>query len=137
MELHKLTTARQVLQHVRHERLQPRPCSILLYLNKSRRLIKEIAVPSEGWAAAALNSRDLFQPALRVQAEYLIIVQILPSTNRYPDREFIEQINSVEKIGSYLGVKLFDCIQASTRDYFSFRENGLLYPATYLEALMI
>ena len=73
-----------------------------------------------------VHPRDLFREALTANAYAVIIAHNHPSLNTSPTLQDIRLTKKLLKISKLIEVPILDHIIFTDKDYFSFKENGLV-----------
>lgn len=117
------TIAEHYMEELRHRK---REVIVLLLLNSACRLIKDIILSEGTVNASILSPREIFVEAIKAEAVNVILMHNHPSGSSSPSRADIEGTNRIRTAGEILGIDLLDHIIIGDREYFSFREKGLL-----------
>lgn len=123
-----LQSARSVasyyMERLRHEERE----HVLLCMFDTRcRLIRDTVI-SVGTATASLVSpREIFLKALEYHAVHIILVHNHPSGDIQPSRQDIQITRQLLEGGRILGIALSDHIIIGDNQYFSFREQEMLF----------
>jgi len=121
-----ILTPEAVLQQVEDIKNKNREYLIALYLNARHELISRETVAIGGLNASNIEPRDVFSKALALPCAFIILVHNHPSGDPTPSKDDKVLTKHLIKAGKLLGMRLVDHIIVSKRDYFSFREAGLV-----------
>lgn len=122
-----LTSSQQVLSLLIKNRLLPYNQTLIFYLDKNKCLIHQKNCTR--FLSRRQNnptSKDIFEPALKSSAKFIVICQIKASGNVVPSENDQSLSKSICHICKYLGVELSDYLIVSARNYYSWRETNLL-----------
>ncbi|MGE0635808.1 MAG: JAB domain-containing protein [Bacteroidia bacterium] len=86
--------------------------------------IGEISVGTT--VATAVNTKEIFQLALKGNATNVIIGHNHPSGNRLPSSHDIALTKDIVSFGKMIGITINDHIIITSEGYYSFADNGLL-----------
>ncbi|MDR3180637.1 MAG: DNA repair protein RadC [Prevotellaceae bacterium] len=98
----------------------------VLALNQAGRLIDKKKIGHGGLAAALADIRIVFKFALDKLATRLLLVHNHPSGEKFPSKEDINLTLRMQNAGNLLSIKIADHIIIAGKNYFSFKEEGLL-----------
>jgi len=99
---------------------------IALYLNARNQLIHRDTVSVGTLTAALVHPREVMQPAISHFASSVIVAHNHPSNNPEPSREDIILTENLVRAGKILDITLLDHIIITERDYFSFKQKGMI-----------
>jgi len=117
------TIAEHYMEQLRHRK---REVVLVLLLNSACRLIKDVYL-SEGTVDASLISpREVFMEAMKHEAVNVILLHNHPSGFAAPSTADLEVTKRLADAGKLLGIGLLDHIIIGDRQFFSFKEKGLL-----------
>jgi DNA repair protein RadC len=103
---------------------------VCLYLDTKNNIIKEEVVSVGTLNSSLVHPREVFVSAIRERANSIILVHNHPSGSCSPSVED-EKITSIFRdSGDLLGIKLLDHVVISKREFYSFREKGLIFSKT-------
>lgn len=97
-------------------------------LDTKNRLIREELVSIGSLTASIVHPRDTFKAAVRESAAAVIFVHNHPSGDTRPSQEDILLTRRLAQAGDLLGIRVLDHIIVGDREYYSFRDSGLLSP---------
>ena len=118
------TIADYYMEQLRHRK---REVVVLLLLDSGCSLLKEIYLSEGTVNISLLSPRDVFIEAVRAEAVNIILLHNHPSGSPQPSRSDIESTELIYRGGNTLGIGLLDHIIIGDREYFSFREKGILH----------
>lgn len=99
---------------------------VALYLNARDELLEKQVVALGSLNTSSVEPRDVFAPALALPCGRVILVHNHPSGDPSPSRDDKNLTIAIAEAGEILGIRLVDHLIITKRDYFSFREAGLL-----------
>lgn len=117
--LPKILTATDAVKHLENIRQKKREHVVCLYLNGRHELIHQETVAIGGLNYSLLEPRDVFGPALRIPAPYIILGHNHPSGSAKPSSEDHQVTEKLKKAGELLGVTLLDHLVIGKNNYFS------------------
>ncbi|MDR2449165.1 MAG: DNA repair protein RadC [Prevotellaceae bacterium] len=97
-----------------------------LALNQAGRLIDKKKVGHGGLSATPADIRIVFKFALDNLATQLFLVHNHPSGEKFPSKDDITLTLHMQNAGDMLNIKIVDHIIIAGKNYFSFKEEGLL-----------
>jgi DNA repair protein RadC len=103
----------QNLVNSRKEMLQ------VLYLNARNQLIHTEIISIGSLDAITAYPRDIFEPAIRYMARFLILMHNHPSGNTTPSTEDIDFTKNIVTAGKLLGIEILDHLVVSKSGYSS------------------
>lgn len=101
-----------------------------IYLNSRHQELAFETVSIGTLTASLIHPREVFGPALRWSAASVLVAHNHPSGDATPSPEDCDITHRLVKAGEILGIPLLDHLIIAEEGYFSFRERGLLRPAT-------
>ncbi|MCF0142088.1 MAG: DNA repair protein RadC [Parasporobacterium sp.] len=99
---------------------------VLLMLNSSGELIKELVMSSGTVNSSLIPVREIFIDSLRYEAVNIIILHNHPGGSVTPSDSDISSTERLVQAGKIISIPLLDHIIIGDMQYFSFREEGLL-----------
>lgn len=84
--------------------------------------IAEISVGSA--VGAAVNTKEIFQLALKTNAINIILCHNHPSGNLTPSSQDISLTSSLHTFGKMIGISIIDHLLLTREGYYSFADNG-------------
>ena len=100
---------------------------IALYLNARNQLIHRDTVSVGTLTASLVHPREVMQPAISHFASSIIVAHNHPSNSVEPSKEDIVITENLVRAGKILDINLLDHIIVTERDYFSFKQKGMIY----------
>ena len=123
----RITCARDILPFVRNYSISNKEHFLSITLNGSFEII-QIHVVSVGTLTRALiHPREIFAEAIQESASALIVCHNHPSGCCEPSEEDLKTTEILLDASKILGISLLDHIIIASEDYFSFKENGVLF----------
>jgi len=99
---------------------------VAFYLDTQSRLIERQIISIGILDTNLVHPREVFEPALSLRADSIIIAHNHPSNSLKPSKNDILVTEKMVKSGRILGIKLKDHIIITKNDYFSFRKKGMI-----------
>lgn len=116
-----------IIPFVRNYSVNPKEHFIVITLNGGHEII-EIHVVSVGILNKTLiHPREIFTDAISENAAAIILCHNHPSGNCRPSPEDIDITRQLKKSSEILGIEILDHIIIDSENYFSFRENSLVF----------
>ena len=112
------------MERMRHEAQE---ILMLAMFDSKSMLIGEKVISVGTCNAALISAREIYRTALQEQAVYIVILHNHPSGNPEPSREDIQVTRKIKQSGEILDILLMDHIIIGDNEYFSFREQDILY----------
>jgi len=108
------------------ERIDYKEFFWVMLLSQSQHVlgIGEISVGST--IATAVNTKEIFQLALKGNAPNVIVGHNHPSGNGQPSSQDITLTKDIVSFGKMIGITINDHIIITSEGYYSFADNGLL-----------
>ena len=120
----KFTTPEIVYEYYRHKISSYQEHFYCLYLDSSKRVLKEKLLFMGTVNQSMVHPRDVFKEAYTLNATAIICVHNHPSGDVRPSNEDINVTNRLRQIGILMGIKIVDHVVISENKYYSFLENG-------------
>ena len=98
----------------------------VLFLNKSNRILNEKDLFEGTIDETLVHPREVIQAVLQYHATAIVLVHNHPSGAIYPSQADINITERIHQACSTIAVKVLDHIIVGDREYFSFKERGLL-----------
>lgn len=100
--------------------------AVLLLLDGKGRLIHEKVISIGTVNMALVSPREVFLQAFRYQAVFFMLLHNHPSGDETPSTEDADITRRLSELGEMMELPLVDHIILGERNYFSFREAGLI-----------
>ncbi len=97
-----------------------------LYLNARNQLICQETISIGSLNANIVHPREVFEPAITHHALSLLVAHNHPSGDPQPSEDDLEITKRLVKAGNLLGINLIDHLIISAKEFFSFKEKGLI-----------
>lgn len=122
-----LTTPREVADYLR-ERLgrESKEHFVSLMLNSHNGLIKVNDISIGTINESLVHPREVFEPAIRHSAAYIIVAHNHPSGNLDPSIEDVKLTHRLISVGELIGITVLDHLIISFKGHVSLKEKGLL-----------
>lgn len=98
---------------------------VALYLDARNKLIKTQIISVGTLTANLVHPREVFAPAIKVNAAQLVVVHNHPSGSVKPSKDDIKITKKLVDSGKILGIEAIDHIILSKEGYISLKEEGL------------
>lgn len=115
-----------VLAHLEQIRDKQREYTVCLYLNARHELLYKETIAIGGLNYSLLEARDVFAPALRLPAAFVILAHNHPSGAVEPSKEDLQVTRALASAGKLLGIVVLDHLIVTKKHYVSLRELGHL-----------
>lgn len=123
----KIKTAQDVYnRYIDQLRHQKQEHFIAIYLDTKNQIITESIVSKGTLNASLIHPREIFNPAVKVSANSVILVHNHPSGDPKPSSEDEAVTKSLASAGELLGINILDHIILGDQDYISLREKGVI-----------
>lgn len=99
---------------------------VALYINARNKLIHRDLVSVGTLNANLVHPREVFEPAVRQFAVYIIIAHNHPSGDPEPSEHDVVITKKLSEAGKMLGIEIIDHVIITENSYLSFKEKGLL-----------
>lgn len=119
-----ITSPREALLQLQDLRRDGRERFAVLYLNTRNQPLGCETVAVGGLNVAALQPREVFEPALRIGAAAVILAHNHPSGDPTPSAEDLAVTRHLQEAGRLLGVEVLDHLVVSAERFRSLREAG-------------
>lgn len=117
------SVASYYMEKLRHEEQEH---LILSMFDTKCRLIQDVVLTIGTVNASYISPREIFMKALEHHAVHIILLHNHPSGSARPSRQDIEVTRQIMEGGRLLGIELADHIIIGDKQYYSFREQGML-----------
>lgn len=98
-----------------------------IFLNNSNKILKRIKIGQGGITSTIVDLRLIMKTALENFATAIIICHNHPSGNLTPSSEDIKLTERIKSAGEILSIRLLDHVIITTKEYFSFTENSIVF----------
>lgn len=115
-------TAQDVLALTHELRDRKKEQLVCLYLNARSVLLKKEVVSIGLLDKTLLHPREIFQPAVELNAASIILVHNHPSGDPTPSPKDVEIVGKIAQAGEIMGISLLDFIIVSVSGHFSFHD---------------
>jgi DNA repair protein RadC len=100
--------------------------SFAIFLNKANHVLAVSKISEGGLCSTVIDQKILFQYALKVNAQSIIISHNHPSGNKTPSEADKKITNQMVNAGLILEIKILDHLILTNEGYTSFAEEGLI-----------
>jgi len=104
--------------------IEHREALTVLFLNRANNTIGYFVGSIGGVSGAVVDSRLIFQTALKVNASALILCHNHPSGNLNPSDADLKLTKKIVKAGEILDIQVLDHIIITDESYYSFADEG-------------
>lgn len=95
---------------------------VCFFLNARKSLLKKEVISIGLLDKTLLHPREIFYPAVEVNAANIILVHNHPSGNSSPSKKDSRIVKNIAKAGEIMGIPVIDFIIVSENDHYSFYE---------------
>lgn len=127
--LQKITSSKEIVDFLRsiwHDDIEYRERFYAVYLNRQNKILGYHIVSVGGAAATVADTKLIFQPALKLHANSIIIAHNHPSGKNNPSETDLKLTSNLYKSGKILSIPILDHIILTINNYYSFLENNCL-----------
>ena len=121
-----LDSPRAIVDQLSDLRKKKKEYFIALYLNARNQLIHRDTVSVGTLTASLVHPREVMQPAISHFASSVIVAHNHPSNSLEPSKEDIVLTENLVRAGKILDIALLDHVIVTERDYFSFKQKGMI-----------
>ena len=100
--------------------------SFAIFLNKANHVLAVSKISEGGLCSTIIDQKILFQYALKVNAQSIIISHNHPSGNKTPSEADKKITTQMIHAGNILEIKILDHVILTSEGYTSFAEEGLM-----------
>jgi DNA repair protein RadC len=122
----KILNPEDVCREIAYISNKKREYLVGLYLNARQELLKKATLSLGGLNFSYLEPRDIFRYCFTLPCAFVILAHNHPSGDCQPTREDKELTKKLLQAGRILGIELVDHLIVASKDYFSFKEAGLI-----------
>ncbi len=115
-----------VFKHVKYLSKERQEKLIALYTNTSNELLGEEILAVGSLNVLRAMPRDIFFPAINLNAYGIILVHNHPNGLAQPSKEDIEFTKNIQSLALQLGFEVLDHIIVGKKDFYSFSLNNLI-----------
>lgn len=108
------------LRHLQQEHF------VVAMLDSKNRLIKDKVISIGSVNATIVSPRDIFKEALKYNAVSIIVLHNHPSGDSTPSSEDFDVTHRLVRAGNLLSLQVLDHIVIGDREYYSFKEKGII-----------
>ena len=108
------------------DQMQYREEFVILLLNRANRVLGFTLISKGGTAGTVVDTKMIFQIALKANASGLILSHNHPSGNSTPSEADISLTKKVVSGGKLLEISVLDHVILTEESYYSFADNGLM-----------
>ena len=99
----------------------------VVLLNTKNKVITIETVSIGSLNSTIVHPREIYKNPIKNSAAAIIAVHNHPSGDPTPSSEDIETTKRLKEVGKLLGIELLDHVIIGDGDYYSFKENGLIF----------
>jgi DNA repair protein RadC len=108
------------------ERIDHKEFVYCLYLSTSKKLLSTMLIAEGGTKGVLFDMKIIFQAALKINADSIIISHNHPSGNLKPSPGDIKVTKTIKAAGKVLDITLIDHVIIARKGHYSFAQNGKL-----------
>ena len=124
--LDKISCPEDILNAMTFLRYEKKEHFYVLLLDTKNNLIRKELISLGTLNSSVVHPREVMKPAIKSSAAAIIVCHNHPSGNPSPSKEDKEITERLLKAADIIGIKLLDHIIIGNRNYFSFKEDGLI-----------
>lgn len=124
--LPEIITAKDAVDQLADLRNLKKEHFVALFINARNKLVQRELISIGSLNEGLAHPREVFEPAIKNNAAYVIIGHNHPSGDPAPSPEDIQVTKRLCDAGEVLGISLLDHIIVAAHKYLSFREERLL-----------
>lgn len=98
---------------------------VVFYLDTRSKLIKREIISIGNLNSTIVHPREVFEPAIKLLANSIILSHNHPSNSVEPSSADIEITLRIQKSGEILGINLLDHVIVSKNNFFSMKQNKI------------
>ena len=121
-----ISTTKEVLAQLTELRENKKEHLVALYLNARSQLIHKETISMGTLTANLVHPREVFEPAIKCYAAYIIVAHNHPSGDPAPSEDDLKVTKRLLEAGNVLGIDIIDHIVIAKTSYYSFKEKGKL-----------
>lgn len=128
-ELPKIMSSKDATKHFREvwsDKLQYIEETYLLMLNRANRALGFSKISIGGTAGTVVDTKVIFQTALKANASSIILCHNHPSGNLRPSEADIKLTKIIKEAGKIMEIPLSDHLILTDEGYFSFADEGMI-----------
>jgi DNA repair protein RadC len=99
---------------------------VVLVLDARRKCVGKQIVSVGTLSASLVHPREVFKPAIMLNAAGIVVAHNHPSGDPTPSAEDRDATRRLQKAGELLGIPVMDHVIVAGEKFFSFRETGIL-----------
>ena len=126
----KITSSEDAYKHflelLEHSAMTIKEEAVVLFLNRSNRVLGGYKISSGGIAGTVVDIRLILAIALKSLASGLILAHTHPSGELLPSRADKELTQKLKDAAKLMDMSLLDHLILTTESYYSFAEEGIL-----------
>lgn len=123
----KITNAEDVFNHFSDELTNVKQEHFMaLYLDTKNQIIKEHLISKGTLNSSLVHPREVFNLAVKVSANSLILVHNHPSGDPTPSKEDEVVTKNLINAGEILGISILDHVVIGNNEFVSLREKGII-----------
>lgn len=127
LSIKTIKTVRDVLDQVKDVTQKHQEHLVVLYLNARHELIINHTVSLGRLNVVSVEPRDILSHALSIPCTSMIMVHNHPSGDPTPSEDDVKFTVRMQEASDLLGIHIADHVIVSASDYFSFRDNKLIF----------
>mgnify|MGYP000844166391 FL=1 len=117
---------KQVWESLKDIRESKKEHFVIFYLDTKNQEITQEIISIGTLNASLVHPREVFEPAVKNLAAQIILAHNHPSGDYQPSEDDIKITQKLVEAGNILGIEVIDHIIVTKKDFFSFRDKGLI-----------
>lgn len=122
-----IDSPQKAVDQLTHIRNKKKEYFVVLYLNARNQLVHQETISIGTLTASLVHSREVFSPALHYSSSSVFLAHNHPTNNVNPSKEDILITENLVRSGKILDIRVLDHVIVTNKDYFSFRQKGMIY----------
>ena len=98
----------------------------MLMLNRNKRILGYLLISVGGTTGTVVDTKIVFQGALKANANSIIVCHNHPSGNLSPSEQDIKLTRNLKEAGKIMDIQVLDHVILSAEGYFSFSDEGMM-----------
>ena len=128
-ELPKIICSKDAVKHFREvwsDKMEYLEETYLLLLNRANKVLGFSKISIGGTAGTVVDTKVIFQTALKANASSIILCHNHPSGNLKPSEADIKLTRTIKEAGKIMDIPMSDHLILTDEGYFSFADEGMI-----------
>lgn len=128
-ELPKVVTSKDAEQQFKalwSDKIQYIEEMVILLLNRANKVLGFTKISTGGTTGTVVDTKVIFQTALKANAHSLILAHNHPSGNLNPSEADIKITKNIREAGKLMDISLVDHLIITDEGYYSFADEGMI-----------